>query len=295
MEILIIIWVFILWTIFWSLWSVLLTRLDENTTWTTIKGILFWFSQCPHCKHRLHAQNLIPIVSYISQHGKCVFCKKSISPIYPILEIASWAVFLLSYYLVYNTLSYLIPDWYKLSTLIFRFFTNWTLLLLIVYDFKHYELHMPTRILSAVRIIWRQFLGLQWNYQRAIAWSLIFWVVFIWIYKVWKRYSQKVYQQEEGFGQWDVYMWFLLWALMPQISWYNLISLNIQNNIKIIILFLVISSILGIVYYGINHLINIKLKKEQAKFKIIPFIPSLIIAFWILLFYADRIVAFVFN
>lgn len=293
----------IAWTIFWSLWSVLLTRLDEHTNRQTIKGILFWFSRCPHCKKRLHAQNLIPIVSYIKQEGKCAFCKKKISLRYPILEITSGLIFMLSYYLVYNTMSYMVLDEYKISTLVFRCITNRTLLLLIIYDLQQYELHMPTRILSIFWILWRQFLGMQGNYQRAVVWSLIFGIVFLWIYRWGKRYAKKKYHQEEWFGQGDVFIGFLLGSLFPWIAMYNLVHMTIQNVIKILLLFLIISSLLGLLYFAITYLRKTFKNKKLwavshdlwAKFKIIPFIPSLIITFWILLFYADRIVAFVFN
>jgi leader peptidase (prepilin peptidase)/N-methyltransferase len=44
-------------------------------------------SHCPNCKHELKAIDLIPIVSWIIQKGKCRYCNAKISSRYPITEI----------------------------------------------------------------------------------------------------------------------------------------------------------------------------------------------------------------
>jgi prepilin signal peptidase PulO-like enzyme (type II secretory pathway) len=41
---------------------------------------------------------LIPVVSYVIQHGRCRSCRKAISPQYPLVEIATGAIFALSFY-----------------------------------------------------------------------------------------------------------------------------------------------------------------------------------------------------
>lgn len=43
-------------------------------------------SACPGCGHTLTAGELIPVVSYVLQGGKCRKCKASISPLYPFVE-----------------------------------------------------------------------------------------------------------------------------------------------------------------------------------------------------------------
>lgn len=55
-------------------------------------------SRCPDCKHQLTSLELIPIISYIIQGGKCRNCKKPISPIYPIMELVTGVLFSFVYW-----------------------------------------------------------------------------------------------------------------------------------------------------------------------------------------------------
>jgi len=54
-------------------------------------------SICPHCKHQLAARDLIPVLSWLSLKGKCRYCHEPISPQYPIVEIATALLFIVSY------------------------------------------------------------------------------------------------------------------------------------------------------------------------------------------------------
>ncbi|MFS0780747.1 prepilin peptidase [Bacillus sp. 1P06AnD] len=53
-------------------------------------------SACPKCKHVLNAGELIPVVSYIMQKGKCRSCKAPISPLYPLMELFAGVLFAIS-------------------------------------------------------------------------------------------------------------------------------------------------------------------------------------------------------
>ncbi|WP_041580643.1 prepilin peptidase [Bacillus sp. 1NLA3E] len=50
-------------------------------------------SACPTCGHQLRAFELIPVLSYLFQGGKCRVCKTGISPIYPIIELFTGVLF----------------------------------------------------------------------------------------------------------------------------------------------------------------------------------------------------------
>lgn len=50
-------------------------------------------SACPNCGHQLTALELIPVVSYLIQGGKCRVCKTRISPIYPVFELLTGLLF----------------------------------------------------------------------------------------------------------------------------------------------------------------------------------------------------------
>ena len=54
-------------------------------------------SYCPKCKKKLKWYELIPLVSYIIQFGKCRKCKKRISITYPLFELLTGVCFALSY------------------------------------------------------------------------------------------------------------------------------------------------------------------------------------------------------
>lgn len=51
----------------------------------------FWAgrSRCPHCRHTLSWQDLIPLLSYIWLRGRCRFCDHPISWRYPAVELAT--------------------------------------------------------------------------------------------------------------------------------------------------------------------------------------------------------------
>ena len=50
-------------------------------------------SYCPHCKHKLKAADLVPIVSYLFLKGKCRYCSKEISLQYPAVELVTGLAF----------------------------------------------------------------------------------------------------------------------------------------------------------------------------------------------------------
>ncbi|MBP2077339.1 prepilin peptidase [Oceanobacillus polygoni] len=54
-------------------------------------------SYCPNCKKQLSWYELIPVLSYLMQGGKCRGCKDKISIIYPIGELLTGLLFALSY------------------------------------------------------------------------------------------------------------------------------------------------------------------------------------------------------
>lgn len=53
-------------------------------------------SACPSCGKTLSAFELIPVLSYLMQGGKCRGCKVRISPLYPIIELLTGILFVLA-------------------------------------------------------------------------------------------------------------------------------------------------------------------------------------------------------
>lgn len=50
-------------------------------------------SHCPSCKHSIAKKDLIPIISYFLLRGRCRFCKRSISFLYPCMELIAGILF----------------------------------------------------------------------------------------------------------------------------------------------------------------------------------------------------------
>lgn len=64
------------------------------------KSILAPRSSCPKCGNQLKTLELIPIISYLIQRGKCRQCKVGISPVYPLFELLTGVLFAGAYLLV---------------------------------------------------------------------------------------------------------------------------------------------------------------------------------------------------
>lgn len=73
---------------FGSFSTVLIERWHEKKG-----GILLWRSECPSCHHQLSALELIPLLSYVFQNGKCRNCGKNISIFYPAAELTMGLIF----------------------------------------------------------------------------------------------------------------------------------------------------------------------------------------------------------
>jgi leader peptidase (prepilin peptidase) / N-methyltransferase len=58
------------------------------------KSIVKPRSACPNCQHALGPLELIPVISYLLQRGKCRQCKVGISPLYPIIELITGLLFM---------------------------------------------------------------------------------------------------------------------------------------------------------------------------------------------------------
>ena len=57
------------------------------------KSIVYPGSHCPSCGHKLKPLELIPVLSYFIQKGKCRGCGSRISPIYPSIEFLTGVLF----------------------------------------------------------------------------------------------------------------------------------------------------------------------------------------------------------
>lgn len=99
-------------------------------------------SHCPKCKKRLRPMELVPIISYIIQGGKCKHCKKKIEIFYPIFEFLTGLLFVISYLKFGMT-----------SELIVALTFSSTLLVIIIGDIKYMIIPDEVIIVSTILII----------------------------------------------------------------------------------------------------------------------------------------------
>jgi leader peptidase (prepilin peptidase)/N-methyltransferase len=85
-------------------------------------------SACDACGARLGLLELVPLVSYVQQRGRCRHCSALIDPVHPLAE-ASCA-------LVGSLALALVPGWAALSGAVF----GWTLVALALLDLRHFWL-----------------------------------------------------------------------------------------------------------------------------------------------------------
>src|SRR5262249_23701210 len=55
-------------------------------------------SKCPRCETPIKAYDNIPVFGWLSLRGKCRNCHLPISPMYPIVELCTGLMFVLTYY-----------------------------------------------------------------------------------------------------------------------------------------------------------------------------------------------------
>jgi|SRR5690625_1064521 len=83
---------FVFGTVLGSFYNVVGLRLPKNISFA--KGR----SYCPNCKRTLLWYELIPVISYIIQGGKCRNCNSKISLLYPSIELLTGVIFAFSFY-----------------------------------------------------------------------------------------------------------------------------------------------------------------------------------------------------
>lgn len=167
---------FILGLIMGSFYTVVGLRSPQN------ESIIKPRSHCVNCNHQLKWYELIPVISWIIQKGKCRSCGEKISLIYPIIELITGLLFMVAYLL------------YGIS---YEFFTMIIIssLLVIIYvsDFKYLVILDGPLFLFYILI-----LGLKYYYfgYKTFIISLISGLVLLLFMLVIKIIGDKVFKRE---------------------------------------------------------------------------------------------------
>lgn len=149
MEYYILFFILILWTMFWSFSSVIISRIKSWKWW-----ILNWRSECPKCKHQLESKDLIPIISYLWTDWKCRYCKAKISHLYPILEIFMGIIFTLTAYVMIDFSLLINWDLIEIYKLIFFLLLIFLTMIFVVYDILYLEIPDSIMIIAITSVFW---------------------------------------------------------------------------------------------------------------------------------------------
>lgn len=94
MDIIFAVLFFVFGLIFGSFFNVVGLRVPKNQTFSNDRSL------CPQCRHMLSWYELIPVLSYVLQQGKCTHCRGRISPVYPVIELTTGFLFVFSYAMI---------------------------------------------------------------------------------------------------------------------------------------------------------------------------------------------------
>jgi leader peptidase (prepilin peptidase)/N-methyltransferase len=216
-------------------------------------GLAFPGSRCPRCGHKITALENIPVISYLLLRGKCSECSAPISMRYPLIEVLTAVLSVLT-------------AWYFGVTLqtLFALFLTWSLIALAFIDIDHQilpdKIVLPMLWLGLLISLLPVFVDSHTSIIGSAAGYLSLWLV----YKVFKAITGK-----EGMGYGDFKLLAMLGAWM---GWTALPAI------------IILSSLVGAVI-GLSIIAICGRDKDIP----IPFGPYLAAAGWIQLIYGDVI------
>jgi leader peptidase (prepilin peptidase)/N-methyltransferase len=127
------------------------------------ESIIYGRSMCPNCKHQLAAIDLIPVLSWVIQKGRCRYCKKPYGPHYLIVELATAALFGFSVLLLQSIGLVSLGVWLAILVCV---------IILALYDAQWYELPNnvmhPALVLAVIYFVLR-FEGIESLIQLMVA------------------------------------------------------------------------------------------------------------------------------
>lgn len=93
-------------------------------------------SMCLSCNRNLHWYELIPVISFLLQSGKCRICKTKISWQYPMVEFFTGALFAISTFFLWQNVPLLVVSFILISLGV----------IIAAYDAKHKIIHLPALV-----------------------------------------------------------------------------------------------------------------------------------------------------
>jgi prepilin signal peptidase PulO-like enzyme (type II secretory pathway) len=237
-------------------------RVKTNKRGQVKLSIINGRSICPNCKHLLGPMDLVPVFSWLFLRGRCRYCKKPISSQYPIVELLTVMLFLLS--LLYWPGSLIGSG---LGLFAIWLFILTILISLAVYDIKYMllpnKMVIPLVCLVLAFVIYRALVDTPGNWEiNSIFGFLIGGGIFYLIYQI---------SGGKWIGGGDVKLGAILGLLLG----------SAFNSLLMIFIASLLGSLVGI---------PLMLTKKQKKPNLIPFGPFLILAAVILMIFSMSII-----
>ena len=301
---------FILWAIMWSFCGVIIERGRWGFDFDRLGEILLGRSYCPGCianevwwkkidtdksgwkseekmklekKYTLTRWQLIPLVGWLIQWGKCFRCKNKIPARYMWFEILMWTAFVLTAMVLpnFSLRTFLTDAGVSFWTLLFRLVVAWAAVGIFIADILWYELNVRLRLFLLTWIVWWEIFGVPVFIGDGLLWMAVLAVIFLGIYRFARRYVLMVFDQiGEGFGFGDVMMAVIIGLLFPLlVEWVFRVE-----QVQMVLIYLVVSSIVGMTFRALRFIVT------KDKDSMMPFLPSMMIGFVLLMLRGDIIV-----
>ncbi len=241
-----------------SFLNVVIDRLPHN------KSIFFGRSHCDSCKKKLSPLDLVPLLSFFFLGGKCRHCHKKISVQYPLIELLTGAMFVLTVFLSLQSTVYSLQ---QIALLGYDLFIISCLIAIFFIDLKYGII--PDEIIYLLSFITFLYLVLNTKYlllpnlfSAIISFLFLFFIYFL--------------TKGKGMGFGDVKLAFFMGLFL--------------GFPKIITAFYV-----AFLTGAALSIILILLGKKKFKGSTIAFGPFLVIGTYISLFWGEQIIRFIFR
>lgn len=106
--------------------------------------IIFTRSKCINCNKILNAFNLIPLLSWIIQRGKCGKCKAKISWRYPLIEASFLVFFVATYFILEKKFDLTLLLYLSIATI---------LIFMCIVDLEHYYIPNISQFILTILIV----------------------------------------------------------------------------------------------------------------------------------------------
>lgn len=158
-----IVFIFILGLIIGSFLNVVILR--YGTKDSIVKGS----SKCPKCQKDLKWYELVPVLSWILQFGKCRKCGAKISIQYPLIELLTGSLFVLNFIFVKDIFTFILTTiaiclliiifvydlYHKIIPDVFSYSFGILSLIYLFFNFKGWDLIAPIALFLPFYLLWR--------------------------------------------------------------------------------------------------------------------------------------------